>query len=305
MDDSTQLNNADTSTEQAIPTSEIILDILNNMFSSLFSSIDNTIYSLLDNIVFLDASSIITNSIENLFFSDKFNLLILSNILIGCVFTYRIIRIVLSIYTSQDTELPYFYILKSVVIIICMNCCLFICEQILEINYLITQYLMELGKYLFDEQISFLSFSNIINSYISSTNEFNIFSIEGIIQSLVTFGSITLLLSYILRYILIKLLIICSPFAFLCLLHDNLHIYFYNWIKYLMLLLLTQNFICIALYLPHILDFDNSLYSKFLIIGTILFLYQLNNYIKEFMGGFSISNNVGVSSSILRSMKGK
>ena len=41
MDDSTQLNNADTSTEQAIPTSEIILDILNNMFSSLFSSIDN------------------------------------------------------------------------------------------------------------------------------------------------------------------------------------------------------------------------------------------------------------------------
>ena len=72
-----------------------------------------------------------------------------------------------------------------------------------------------------------------------------------------------------------------------------------------MLLLLTQNFICIALYLPHILDFDNSLYSKFLIIGTILFLYQLNNYIKEFMGGFSMSNNVGVSSSILRSMKGK
>lgn len=284
---------------------EIIFEIINNLFSNLFSSIDNGIYTLLDNIVFLDSSAVITKSIENIFFSDKFNLLILSNILVGCIFTYRIVRIVISLYTNQDTEFPYLYILKSVILIICMNCCLFFCEQILEINYLITQYLMELGNYLFGQPISFVSFSNTINSYITDVKNFNLFSLDGIIKSMVTFGSISLLITYILRYILIKILILCSPFVFLCLLHDNLKIYFYNWFKYFLSLLLTQNIICIVLYIPYVLEFEDELYSKFLVIGTIMFLYQLNNYIKEFLGGFSTSSGSGISTSILRSMKGK
>lgn len=122
---------------------ETIFEIINTMFSNLFSSIDNGIYTLLNDIVFLDNSAIITDNIQNVFFSDKFNLLILANILVGSIFTYKIIKIVISLYTSQDTQFPYIYILKSVTIIISMNCCLFICEQILQINYLITQYLLQ------------------------------------------------------------------------------------------------------------------------------------------------------------------
>ena len=125
---------------------ETIFEIINTMFSNLFSSIDNGIYTLLNDIVFLDSSAVITDSIQNIFFSDKFNLLILANILVGCIFTYKIIKIVISLYTSQDTQFPYIYVIKSITIIISMNCCLFICQQILEINYLITEYLLEARK---------------------------------------------------------------------------------------------------------------------------------------------------------------
>lgn len=137
--------NIDTS-QPDVSLSETIFEIINTMFSNLFSSIDNGIYTLLNDIVFLDSSAVITDSIQNIFFSDKFNLLILANILVGCIFTYKIIKIVISLYTSQDTQFPYIYVIKSVTIIISMNCCLFICQQILEINYLITEYLLEARK---------------------------------------------------------------------------------------------------------------------------------------------------------------
>ena len=284
---------------------DLILDTINNMFNNLFSFIYNNLYNLLDDIVFLDCETVITDTMQSIFFSDKFNLLILANILVGCIVTYRVIKIVISMYTSQETELPYLFILKSVVLIIVMNNCLFICGQIVEINSYITMYLIELGDYLFKQPVSFLTFANEINTYISSKNTFDLFSLDGVIKSMVTLGSISLLISYIIRYILIKILILCSPFMFLCLLQDNLKPYFSNWLKYLLSLLLTQNIVCIVLYLPYILDFSNDTYSKFLVICTIIILYKLNGYIKEFMGGFSTNSSGSISSSILRSMQRK
>lgn len=284
---------------------DLIYNTINELFSNLFSSIDNNLYSLLDDIVFLDSKTVITSSIENIFFSDKFNLLILANILVGCVITYKVISIVISIYTNKEASSPFLYIVKSVIIIIIMNNCLFICEQIIEINSYVTTYLIELGEHLFKKTISFLTFANEINTYISSSNTFDLFSLDGVIKSMVTLGSITLLVSYIIRFILIKLLILCSPFVFLCLLQENLKPYFNNWLKYFISLLLTQNIVCIVLYIPYILEFNNDTYSKFLIICTITILYKLNSYIKEFMGGFSTDSNIGFGSSILRTMQRK
>lgn len=283
---------------EKVELSQLLFDTINTLFNNLFSSIDNSLYTLLDNIVFLDATAVITDNIQSLFFSDKFNLLILANILVGCIITYRVIKIVGSLYSSQETELPYLFILKAIIIIVIMNNCLFICEQIFEINNYITMYLIELGEYLFKKPVSFLNFANEINSSISTQSTLDLFSLDGVIKSMVTLGSIGLLMSYIIRYILIKILVLCSPFAFLCLLQDSLKPYFNNWLKYLLSLILTQNIVCIVLYIPYILEFGNDTYSKFLIIGTIMILTKLNGYIKEFMGGFTTDSGSGISSSI-------
>ena len=45
--------------------SKIIIETLNTLFSNLLSSIDTTLYSLLDNIVFID-----TDIVENSFFNN-------------------------------------------------------------------------------------------------------------------------------------------------------------------------------------------------------------------------------------------
>ena len=69
------------------------------------------------------------------------------------------------------------------------------------LNTILTEYLSELGKYLFDIDMNFISLYNTINNIVSEANTFELFSIDGIIRSLISFGFISLLISYILRFI--------------------------------------------------------------------------------------------------------
>lgn len=280
----------------------LIFSVINNLFSALFSSIDNSLYSLLDETVFINSENIFTDKFNLLFTSDKFNLIILANILVTGVVLYRIGKIIISIYTGVETQFPYLYAIKTAIYVILMNFSPYICEQIINLNNIFTEYLSELGKYLFDIDMNFISLYNSINNIVSEANTFELFSIDGIIQSITTFGFISLLITYIIRFILLKILILVSPFAFLCLIEDNLKPYFFNWLKYYIVLLLTQNIVVFVLYIPNILDNSNDTYFKILIIGVIYTLFQINNYIKEMLGGFSISNNLNLGLSNMKSL---
>ncbi|MBE5821966.1 MAG: hypothetical protein E7311_05220 [Clostridiales bacterium] len=280
----------------------LIFSVINNLFSTLFSSIDNTLYPLLDETVFINSENIFTDKFNLLFSSDKFNLLILANILVTGIVLYRIGKIIVSIYTGIETQFPYLYAIKTAIYVIILNFSPYICQQIINLNSLFTEYLSELGKYLFDRDMNFISLYNTINNIVSESNTFELFSIDGIIHSITTFGFISLLITYIIRFILIKILILVSPFAFLCLIEDNLKPYFFNWLKYYIILLLAQNIVVFVLYIPNILDNSNDIYYKILIVGVIYTLYQINAYIKEMLGGFSISNNLNIGLSNMKSM---
>lgn len=283
----------------------LIFSVINNMFSKLFSSIDNNLYPLLDETVFIQSDSIFTEKFNLLFSADKFNLLILCNLLLTGMVIYHIGKIIFSIYTGIETQFPYLYAIRTVIYGILMNTSLFICEQIINLNSLITEYLSELGKYLFDIDMTFVSLYNSINNIVSDVNTFELFSIDGIIHCTTSFGFITLLITYILRFILLKLLIMASPFALLCLTEDNLKQYFGSWLKYLIILLLTQNIVILVLYIPNILDNSNEIYFKILIVGVIYTLHQLNSYIRELLGGFNINSNINLGLSNIKSMFSK
>ena len=53
---------------EKVELSQLLFDTINTLFNNLFSSIDNSLYTLLDNIVFLDATAVITDNIQSLFF---------------------------------------------------------------------------------------------------------------------------------------------------------------------------------------------------------------------------------------------
>lgn len=279
--------------------SQIIIDTLNKLFTNLFSSIDNTLYSLLDKIVFVD-SSIIKDSFFDKAFGNGYNigLTTLANSLLFGFTIYYCGRLLLSTYTGNNVEKPYQFILKAIIFAIFVNNSQFLCQQIIMINSLITDAIREIGKYIFGNTISFTSLIKQMNSFVNLTEKsFNLFSFDGIMKSFISVGLLNLLFSYSLRYIMIKVFVLLSPFAFLSLINKNTSWFFATWMKGFISLLLIQPFI--ALIFLIVFSFDgtfSSAFSQLMYIGAIYALTKANHYMRELIGGISTDFNVNLGS---------
>ena len=110
---------------------------------------------------------------------------------------------------------------------------------------------------------------------------------------MLSISSFSLIISFALRYIMIKVLVLSAPFAFLCLLNKNTTGFFKSWYRSLLSLLLVQVLIALILLLPYaiIKDSSSEILNKILIIGAINALLKSGQFIKEFMSGIGISSN--------------
>ena len=131
-----------------------------------------------------------------------------------------------------------------------------------------------------------LKLNSIIN--IEENSNFNIFSIDGLIKSFISIGLFNLVFSYSLRYILLKVFILITPFAILTLINKSTSWFFKTWLRTFLSLLLIQSFVSIILIIIFTLQFNSEdLFSKFLYIGGIYALSKSNSYLRELIGGIS------------------
>ena len=281
--------------ETTINLSELIFNSINELFSKLFSSVDNTIYSLLDNIIFIDSDIISENLFQKILGTSNSGLLLICNGLIFGIILYYSINYLLSHLTYSKIDSPKQFIFKSIIFISVMNSSLWICEQLINIISLITLAISNISLDLFNSEISFAKFIENMNKLIYLSNDgFDIFSFNGIIKSFTSFGLVNLLFTYSLRYIMIQIFILTSPFAFLCLINTSTEWFFSIWLKSFVSLLLVQLLISLILLLSFSIDFtQDSNISKLLYIGIIYALTKANIFMKEIFGGIStnITNN--------------
>lgn len=277
--------------------SSIIIETINSIFSTLLTSIDNSLYSLLDKIAFIDTSIFSEQFISKVFGSlGNIGLYTLANsLLIGFVI-YYCYRLLLSPYTAYTIEKPYQFLFKVVIFAICINSSQFLCTQIVYINSLISDSIKEIGKNLFNISISFNSLIEQTNK-LSLDNNFTLFSFDGMIKSFISMGLINLLFSYSLRYIMIQVFILLSPFAILSLINSSTSWFFKSWLKNFASLLILQSFVSLILLVVFSLmsETSNNL-SKLLYLGSIYALIKSNYYIREIVGGMSteISANINL-----------
>ncbi len=285
--------------EENINLTEIILTSINELFSQMFSSIDNTIYSTLDHLTFINTDILKNNSFQNILGSSASEgiLLICNSLVLGFIIYYSI-NYLISHLTYSQIDNPKQFIFKAIIFISIMNSSLWICEQIINIIYIITSCIFSIGENLFDTQITFSNFIDNINKNLYlSENSLNIFSFDGIIKSFTSFGMINLVFTYSLRYIMVQIFILMSPFAFLSLITNSSEWFFKVWIKTFLSLLLVQILISFILLLSFSIEItSSSMLSKFLYIGIIYALTRANIYIKELFGGISTTVSAGFSS---------
>ena len=276
---------------------EIITKTVNTLFNNLFSSVDNGVYAVLDDITFI-SSDIINDGFTNRLLGSNVNtgIIVIANALLVGMAIYYAIRLLFSNYSLAQVEKPYQFIFKLLVIGIFVNSSYFLCEQVLNINFLVSGSIREVGEKMIGCNISFEELIKEINKIISFDTTLNIFSFDGVIKSFTTYGLFGLLFSYALRYILVKVFVILTPFAIITLLNSSTSWIFKSWIKSVLSMLLVQSIISIILVIIFSMDFSmNNTYTKLLYIGSIYALIKANSIIRQIIGGISTDVSANVS----------
>lgn len=269
--------------EENINLTDLIFNSLNELLSKLFSSIDNSIYSLLDEITFITPEFLKNNSfIKILGTSNNNGILLICNSLVFGFLLYYSINYLLSHLTYSKIDSPKQFIFKSIIFISIMNSSLWICEQIINIVSILTSSLNYLCNSLFNSNLSFSEFINNINKTLYLSGDFNLFSFDGIVKSFTSFGLINLIFNNSLRYIMLQIFVLISPFAFLSLIVNSSEWFFRVWLKNFISLLFVQILTALILLLSFSIDLSlNNLFSKLLYIGIIFALRKNKSLYKR------------------------
>jgi len=274
---------------------EIISTTINTIFSNLFSSIDNELYGVIDDIVFINKDIITDSHFESILGTNTSEgiLLICNALIIGFILYYGV-SLLFSHLTFAENIRPTAFIFRVIVFSILLNCSPFICELLIELISNISLAIRNIGETLFDTTICFATLLENLN-LINNLEGFNLFTFDGLVKALISFGFINLTLSYSLRYIMVKVLILICPFAILSLSVDKFSWIFKSWIKLFLSSLFLQILVSVILVVTFSLNIKDTLFSALTYLGSIYALIKANTFIRDFMGGLSTDVNIGIS----------
>lgn len=278
---------------------QTIITTINTLFSSLFSSIDNNIYGVLDDIVFIKQDILEDKFLTSILgTSSTTGLILISNSLLLGFSLYYIVRYAYSHYSLSQTEQPFQFLFKLVIFAILANSSYFLVEQIININSLISLSIREIGENIYHCNISFSELILKLNSLVTTNDtNLNVFSLDGLLKSFISINLLNLLFTYSLRYVILKVFILITPFAFITLINSSTAWFFKAWFKSVLSLLLLQSFVALILLITFSVDFSSSdLFSKVICIGSIYALTKANSYMRELIGGISTDISVNMSS---------
>ena len=127
-----------------------IIEAINTILSNLFSSIDESIYSILDDITFVNSDIINDSYFEKILGTSTSNgILLIANSLLFGVLLYYSIKLLFAHFTYQQVENPKQFIFKLIIWGICINSSYFFIEQFLNIISNISLAIRSIGEDLF------------------------------------------------------------------------------------------------------------------------------------------------------------
>lgn len=285
-----ETTNTVASTVTTIDITQTIIETINTILENLFSSINNSLYSTLDKITFINSDILNDNYFQKIFGTSTSNgiLLIANSLLLGFLIYFGA-KYLLSHITSSKIESPSQFIFKLIIFAIFMNFSYTIVEIFINLISNISLAIRSLGLTLFNKEICFSELITTINNNLAiDTTSIDIFSIDGIIKSVLSISLLTLIFSYSIRYIMLKVFILLSPFAFISLSLENTSWFFKSWIKNVFALLFIQIIVSLVLLILFSMDYSSgNLITKFLYVGGIYTLIKSNSFVREFIGGVS------------------
>lgn len=271
-----------------------LISSLNNLFSNLLSSIYSNISAVLDKLAFINPS--IASDLNCIVGEDlNSGLLLICNSLVYGFLLYYSISYLLSHLTFSKIEHPAQFIFKMLLCSLAINCSMFFCTFLVNIVFLISSSITSLGESIFNTQISFICLLDALNpqNYFLE-GLFNLFSFDGLLKSLISICFITLTISYSIRYVMVKVFILISPFAIVSLINEKSSWFFKSWLKNFLSMLFLQILISLILVVYFAIHTSESdIINQLIQFGIIFTLVKANSFMKDFMGGLSSDVNYG------------
>lgn len=274
-----------------------MLESINTIFSSLISSINNNIYTILDDLLFVNTDIFEDSNILGLLgIESGTGIIAICNGLIYGFLLYYGFSLLLSYLTFSQMQKPSSFIFKIFLCAIAINSTKLICYSTVWVNYYLSNAIRNVGEYLFNTSICFNTLLDNLNSTIYVDTSFNLFTFNGLIKAFISIGFVNLAISYSLRYVMIKVFILICPFAILSISVDKFNWIFKAWCKIFLSLLFLQILVSFILLITFSLEYKgNDIFSQLIYIGSIYSLIKANSFLKEFMGGLTTDVNFGLT----------
>lgn len=269
-----------------------IISAINKILANVLSSIYTSIISVFDSLAFVDTS--ITEDLKMLIGTNfSSGILLICNSLIYGFVIYYAISLLLSHLTFAQVENPLQFIFKLLLCSLAINGSMFLCNFIIFLVSSISELIKLLASTSLGVEISFVSLINNLNPQnFFLDGLFNLFSFDGLLKSLISISFITLIISYAIRFVMIKVFVLLSPFAILSLSNAKTSWFFKSWLKNFLSMLFLQILIALILVIYFSISLNENLIIRELIqFGIIFTLVKANSFMRDFMGGLSSDVN--------------
>ena len=245
-----------------------IAESLNILIEKFLSSIEGQVFDILDKITLIGPEILKTEPLKNIFFESKINgMIIIANALILFYACYYMFTRIISMYNGSEVESVNNFVFKIILVVLLVNNSYFICNEILTVNSNFCESIDEFSKDIVKREVNFTEFKNEIVSLKEVIEKDNL-TIEGIIKSMLAFGSMSVLVTFAIRYVTIILLVIISPIALVCLVSNTTRGISKMWGKLLFVNLIIQIFVKIILIIPLAYKDKNSELYKVILLGV-------------------------------------
>lgn len=265
---------------------EGILDSINVILEKIYKSVEGNVYELLDKLTTISADILKEEPLKYIFKDDKYGIIfVATSLILFYIVQYMIMKLV-SMYNGNNPENIFKFVVRIIITVVIASSSKYICELVLEINEIFTNIITGLGENISNNKISFAGFGEVITDvekYMSKDN----LGIDGLIKGFISFGAITLVIHYSVRYVTIVFCILVMPFTIMFTITPATRGIFYSWLKICIINLCQQWIVKLLLIIP--LSFKNidTEIFKIVVLGTIYLLYKINIFSKEFLGNIS------------------
>lgn len=258
-----------------------IINSLNSVSEKLFKSIESEVYTYIDKLVGITPDIFKDEPLKKIFSQDSVNSIILiANSFVLFYIIFFVIQKLISMYNGEKSQNVYGFIIKLIIVGALVNSSFLICKEIINLTSLLSNCIDGLIQDVCGKSATFENLKESILK-IEDLTKSDVLSLNGVIKGVISFGSISILINFGIRYVTIIFLIITSPFAFVTLSSEATVGIFKTWMKSFFVSLMTQIVVKIVIFIPLLYKKTNSMMYKIVLVGSIYIIYKINNFTKQ------------------------